>query len=101
MSFNFIKIKKNDAFFLSAGDSGYVQSQIMLTPYRKAQPNTPQWRYTKEIQATRCSNETTFGELSSQFRMINRSRGLRYHPHKAAQLVVGSVVLHDFKKLNR
>lgn len=77
-----------------------MPSPFLLTPYRRVQRNTPEWRYSQEHKACRSSVETTFGALSGVWRIVKRERAMRYDPVTAAMIVVAAAFLHNYVILN-
>ena len=42
----------------------------------------------------------TFGQWKAMFRCCNKENMLKYQPKKAKKIILASIILYNFKKLN-
>ena len=81
-------------------DSGYAPSAVILQPCLNAVENSLEARFTNKLTKIRSQMENVNGILKEVCRCISKERRLHYRPKKAARIVMASVILHNFRKLN-
>ncbi|KAJ8911985.1 hypothetical protein NQ315_003267 [Exocentrus adspersus] len=69
------------------GDSGYPQEPWLMTPVLNAPPDSPEGRYNAALVRART--------LKMRFRCLLKERVLKYHPHKAGEIINACCVLHN------
>ncbi|XP_059410707.1 putative nuclease HARBI1 [Carassius carassius] len=79
------------------GDKGYACLPYLLTPYQETQTEA-QHNYNIAHARTRARIEMAFGLIKSRFQCLNY---LRVIPHRACDIVVACVVLHNIACLRR
>lgn len=75
------------------GDGGYALSKHLMTPVLAPQ-TVGERRYNRAHILTRNIVERTFGVLKKRFQIL--SKEMRYKPNKCGNIIVASVVLHNF-----
>ena len=83
------------------GDSGYANSNVLLTSILDAPEGSPASVYTEEHVHTRCQIEQTIGILSGTWKVISRYRKLFYSVEKVAKIINVAAILHNFLRLHR
>lgn len=81
--------------YLFAGDSGYPQSQWLMTPILHTEPGSAEEYYTENLCRVRSTVERTIGVLKARWRCLLAHRTMHYDPIKAGRIVNACVVLHN------
>ncbi|CAG9120597.1 unnamed protein product [Plutella xylostella] len=77
------------------GDSGYGQSNVMMTPILNAAAGSPEEHYTNVQVRARNVIERCFGVLKGRWRCLLSHRTLHYAPAKAGKIVNACAILHN------
>jgi len=86
-----------EAFWV-LGDSGYPLEPWLLTQYEEPVTRS-QRKYNAKFGSARSKVERAIGVWKTVFRSVHRAAGvLEYEPKKAAQLIIVSAMLHNFRR---
>lgn len=93
----FVRIHKNNKFYMIVGDAGYPLEPWLMTPL----PHNPEWsrqyHYTNKLCKARSIVERFFGVLKGTWRCMSYQRVLMYAPEVAGQIVNACAVLHNMR----
>lgn len=89
------RLRQNGEVLWLVGDSGYPQSEILMTPFRDPPVGSPEARYNNAHIRARNTVERCIGLLKIRFRCLLKERTARYEPTIMCNFIKACAVLHN------